>query len=286
MRGDSRKKLKMAIFKSLPYMFGNLKWEDLANAEERRKVILLFPIGSTEAHGPHAPLSTDATISMEVCLMAAEKLARRNQRAFVLPPLSYAVTECASQFPGTISISPEVDTGLISDICLSLVGGGFKKICVFNSHFEPAHVQCIYEAIDRVKGTSGVVVSFTDITRRKYSSRLVDVFQMGESHADRYETSLLMAIDPSLINEERRKTLPRLPVNLVEKLFEQGLSKFKEFGMPEAYCGDPASATAGEGQMILERLSDFVVEDAATLFGEKEARIQRGLYGRQRPREG
>ena len=276
----------MAILKSLPYMFANLKWEDLADAEERQKLMLLLPLGSTEAHGPHAPLSTDATISLEVCLMSAEKLARRNHRAFVLPPLSYAVTECASQFPGTISISPEVDTRLISDICLSLVGGGFKKICIFNSHFEPIHVQCIYEAIDRVKEMSGVGVAFTDITRRKYSSRLVDVFQMGESHADRYETSLLMAIDPSLINEEKRKTLRPLAINLVEKLFNEGLSKFREFGMSEAYCGDPASATAEEGRMILERLSDFVLEDAESLVSGKGTQIQRGLYGRQRHKDG
>ena len=250
--------------------------------EERQKAVLLLPIGSTEAHGPHAPLSTDSTISLEVCLMSADKLAKRNYRAFVLPPLSYAVTECASQFPGTISISPEVDRRLISDICLSLVGGGFKKICIFNSHFEPEHIQCIYDAVDKVKEISGVRVAFTDITRKKYSSRLVDVFQMGESHADRYETSLIMAIDPSLINEQRRRALPRLAINLVEKIFEEGLSRFKEFGMPEAYCGDPASASAGEGRMILERLSDFVVEDAESLVSEKEAQIERGLYGRQR----
>ena len=272
----------MALFKTLPYMFGNLNWKDLADMEERQKVVLFLPVGSTEAHGPHAPLSTDATISMEVCLMAAEKLSRRNQRAFVLPPLAYAVTECASQFPGTISISPEVDSRLVSDICLSLVGGGFRKIGIFNSHFEPIHVQCIYEAVDRVKERSGVGVAFTDITRKKYSSRLVDVFQMGESHADRYETSLLMAIDPSLINEERRKALPPLPVNLVEKLFKQGLSKFKEFGMPAAYCGDPASASAEEGRMILERLSDFVLEDVESLVSGKGTPIQRGLYGRRR----
>jgi creatinine amidohydrolase len=276
----------MAILKSFPHMFGSLTWEDLADAEKRQEVVLLLPLGSTEAHGPHAPLSTDATISTEVCLMSAEKLTRRDYRAFVLPPLAYAVTECASQFPGTISISPEVDTRLISDIILSLVGGGLKKICIFNSHFEPVHVQCIYEAIERVKELSGVGVAFTDVTRKKYSSRLVDMFQMGESHADRYETSLLMAIDPSLVNEERRRALPRLAVNLVEKIFKEGLSKFKEFGMPKAYCGDPASATAEEGQMILERLSDFVIEDAESLFLERGAQIQRGLYGRQRHNNG
>jgi hypothetical protein len=80
--------------------------------------------------------------------------------------------------------------------------------------------------------------------------------------------------------------LPRLPVNLVEKLFEQGLSKFKEFGMPAAYCGDPASASVEEGQMILGRLSDFVLEDVEGLISGKGAQIQRGLYGRQRHKDG
>jgi hypothetical protein len=56
--------------------------------------------------------------------------------------------------------------------------------------------------------------------------------------------------------------------------------------MPKAYCGDPASATAEEGQMILERLSDFVIEDAESLFLERGAQIQRGLYGRQRHNKG
>lgn len=272
----------MAILKSVPYLFGNLTWKKLAEIQERDQVILLLPIGSTESHGPHAPLSTDVTISLEVCLRSAEKLAKMNYRAFVLPPLSYAVTECANEFPGTISISPEADARLISDICLSLIRGGLKRICVFNSHFEPVHVRCIYEAIENVRGLSGVSVAFTDITRKRYSSRLVDVFQMGQSHADRYETSLIMAIDPSLIDEERRRALPYLPINLVEKIFNEGLSRFKEFGMPDAYCGDPASATAEEGEMILGRLSDFVIEDVVSLVSGKSRKTERGLYGRQK----
>jgi creatinine amidohydrolase len=276
----------MSILKSVPYMFGNLTWKDLAEIEERDRIILLLPVGSTESHGPHAPLSTDVAISLEVCLRSAEKLAKMHYRAFVLPPLPYAVTECANEFPGTISISPEVDTRLISDICLSLIRGGLKNICIFNSHFEPAHVRCIYEAIDRVKDLSGVTLAFTDITKKKYSSKLVDVFQMGQSHADRYETSLIMAIDPSLVNEERRRALPYLPINLVEKIFNEGLSRFKEFGMPDAYCGDPASASAEEGEMILGRLSDFVIEDALSPVSEKAHKIERGLYGRQKPKEG
>jgi creatinine amidohydrolase/Fe(II)-dependent formamide hydrolase-like protein len=156
----------MAFLKPVPYMFGNLTWKDLAEIKEKKKVILLLPVGSTESHGPHGPLSTDVTISLEVCLRSAERLTKMDCRAFVLPPLSYAVTECASEFPGTIPISPEADTRLISHICLSLIRGGLNNICIFNSHFEPAHVRCIYEVIEIVKEVSGLSVAFTDITRK------------------------------------------------------------------------------------------------------------------------
>lgn len=272
----------MAISKTLPYMFANLSWKDVEELKKDPRFVLLLPIGSTESHGPHAPLSTDVSISLEVCLKAAENLQRLNYRAYVLPPLSYAVTECARKFPGTISISPDVDRGLISDICLSLVRGGVDKIGLFNSHFEPAHVKCIYDAVQHVEEKTGAKILFTDITRKRYSSRLTDVFQMGQSHADKYETSIMMAIDPSLVHEERRKSLPYLAINLVEKIFNEGLDEFQAFGMQEAYCGNPAAASVEEGEKILKLLSDFVVEDIEQLMHDKHVNTHRGLYGRER----
>ena len=213
-------------------------------------------------------------------MRSAKKLQENKYDAFVLPPLSYTVAECARQFPGTISISSEVETGLISDICLSLISKGMEKICIFNSHFESAHLKCIYNAIERVEKQSGTKPVFTDITRKKYSSRLTEAFQKGETHADRYETSLIMAVDPSLINEERRQSLPYLPINLVEKIFKEHLDEFNAFGMPDAYCGDPAAASAQEGEKILELLSDFILEDVERIFSGSASEVKRGLYGR------
>ena len=57
------------------------------------------------------------------------------------------------------------------------------------------------------------------------NSQLPSAFQRGETHADRYETSAILAIDPSLVNEERRKALPCLPISLVDKLFKEKLNE-------------------------------------------------------------
>jgi creatinine amidohydrolase len=154
------------------------------------------------------------------------------------------------------------------------------KIAIFNSHFDPGHLKCVYDALELVKEKSGVKIWFTDITRKKYSTRLTEAFKKGETHADRYETSLIMAIDPSLIDEETRKSLPYLPVNLVDKIFKERLDGFKAFGMSESYCGDPASASPVEGEEILKKLTGFFIEDIEMLFSGDVEDAQPGLYGR------
>jgi creatinine amidohydrolase len=264
------------------YMFANLNWKDLAELRKRDKFVLLLPIGSTESHGPHAPCATDVLISLEVCRVAARKLQGRQFEAWVLPAVSYVVTEAARHFPGTISISPDVDSRMVSDICASLIKQDMPRICIFNSHFEPTHIRCIYDAIERVEQESEVKVLFTDVTRKKYSARLPEAYRKAETHADRYETSLILAIDPSLVNEERRRSLPYLPMNLAEKHFTECLDNFLDFGMDKAYCGDPAAASQEEGDALLDQLSDFVVEDIEKFFSGAGQVQERGLYGRKK----
>jgi len=270
----------MAILKTLPYMFANLNWKDLAQLKGKEKFILLFPMGSTEAHGPHGPLSTDITISTEVCLRSAERLHKMNYEAYILPPLTYTVTGFAREFPGSINISNETEIRLIAEICLSLINQGMDRIFIFNSHFDPAHLKCVYDVIERVKEASGVKISFTDVTKKRYSSRLTEAFQKGETHADRYETSLVMAVDPGLVNEERRKSLPYMPVNLVEKIFKEQIDEFKAMGLTDCYCGDPAAASIEEGGKIFETLTNFVIEDVENFFSGTSEGAERGLYSR------
>ena len=60
---------------------------------DARRTVLLLPVGATEPHGPHAPLSTDSIISAKVCdLAASEFIGDSDVRALVLPALPYGVT--------------------------------------------------------------------------------------------------------------------------------------------------------------------------------------------------
>ncbi|MBW1667527.1 MAG: creatininase family protein [Deltaproteobacteria bacterium] len=270
----------MAILKTLPYMYSNLNMKDLAQLKEKKNLVLVLPIGAMESHGPHCPLGTDTFNSTEIALRTAEKLRKKGYEAFVLPPLAYTPAQCARNFPGTINISIETQTALITEICIQLIRQGITNICLCNNHGDPANIKAIYNACESIFEKVGVRLIYPDKTRKKYAVRLPDSYQKAECHGDSYEVSMVMAIDHSLINEERRKALPPVHVNLVEKMFTEKLDDFKLMGMPDSYNGDPAAATAEEGEQTLDTIADIMVESVEERFQGKDQELRRGLFAR------
>jgi len=237
--------------------FQNQTWKEAGEAIARGVVVIL-PIGSTEAHGPHLPLSTDVIISQEMSLRAAEKLVARGVEALVLPAISYSVTDFSAEFPGTISIRKETAAALIHDICLSLYKQGARLIAIANSHLEPEHIASINKAIEAVKQETGRTVAFPDKRRRRWAERLSEEFRRGDCHAGSYETSLVIASRPELVREDLRKQLERVQISIAEKIRE-GATNFTEAGGTEAYFGDPRAASREEGEAMYEALSDMIV---------------------------
>ena len=93
-----------------------------------------------------------------------------------------------------------------------------------------------------------------------------------------------MAIDKSLVNEERRRNLKELPISLVTKIFKDNINEFKEMGMDQCYCGDPASASIEEGQQTLEILAGIIVDSVEEMFQGNVPDIDRGLFGQKIPK--
>jgi creatinine amidohydrolase len=237
--------------------FQNQTWKEIGDAM-RRDVVVILPIGSTEAHGPHLPLGTDVIISEEMSRRAADKLKENGIETLVLPPIAYSVTDFSNDFPGTISIRKETAAALIRDICVSLYSQGARLVAIANSHLEPEHLAAINEAIEKVKAETGRSVVFPDKRKRRWAEKLTEEFRRGDCHAGSYETSLVMSVRPELVREEIRQSLERVPISIAEKIRE-GARTFKEAGGSDAYFGDPQAASPEEGEASYEALSDMIV---------------------------
>lgn len=217
--------------------------------------VLLLPLGAVEPHGPHAPLGTDPLISRGMCERAADRLAGDpDVRVLVLPELPYGVTRFAAGFAGGIHIGEETLHALVVDVGVALIGQDLPRIVLVNNHFEPAHLSTLRRAAETLNGRGGRV-ALLDLVRRRHAQRLTAEFQSGECHAGRYETSLVLADRPELVDQAVMRELPHVPISLTA-----AGDGFLEMGMTEAYCGDPAAATAAEGTEVFSILTDLLVE--------------------------
>jgi creatinine amidohydrolase len=225
--------------------FADLAYPEL---EPLREAVVLLPLGATEPHGPHAPLSTDTLISTGVCERAAARL-EGELPVLVLPPLAYGVTRYAAAFPGAVSVGEETLRGLITDIRNSLAAQGFSRLVLVNNHLEPEHVRTLRE----------IGLPMLDLTRRASAERLTEEFRSGSCHAGRYETSLVLADRPELVDRERMSKLEAKMVDMPAAIAD-GRTDFLALGMDRAYCGAPAEATGAEGEQTFETLSGMLVE--------------------------
>jgi len=252
--------------------------EELLGAEHAP--VLFLPVGATEPHGPHAPLATDAIISQAMCERAAERLAADEQlRGLVLPAIPFGVTRYAQAFPGIVHVDETTLSALIGDVCRSLFSQGFDNLVVANSHFEPDHVATLHNALDQVEREDERTVGFLDLTRRERAQRLTEAFRRGESHADRYETSIVLAARPELVDIDTMKELPYLPINMA-KAIAAGKNEFEEIGLTRAYAGAPSEASAEEGNATLDLLAEMLIECARAIVDGTGGRDQPGLFGR------
>jgi creatinine amidohydrolase len=216
---------------------------DLAYPDVPAEAVHLLPIGATEPHGPHGPLSTDTVISVGICERAAERL-EGEIPVLVLPALPYGVTRYGSAFPGAVSISEGTLRSLVAEIAESV-----GPLVLVNSHFEP-------EQVETLRSTG---LPLLDLTRRRNAERLTDEFRSGSCHAGRYETSLVLADRPELVHTDRMQALEERHVDMPAAI-RAGQTDFVAMGMDEAYCGAPAESSAEEGRETFETLTDMLVE--------------------------
>jgi creatinine amidohydrolase len=251
------------------HRLAEMTWTEVAGLDLARSVAIL-PIGAVEAHGPHLPLDTDGIIAAAMAAAGAEALAAAGIEVLVLPPISYTAAGFAAGFPGTVSVSPDTVTALVSDVAGALAAHGVGCLAIANAHFDPVHLRALYAAVERIRSQTELAVAFPDVTRRPWAVRLSEEFQSGACHAGRYEGSIVLARAPGSVRDDVRRALAANPVSLSDAI-RDGRETFEEAGGPQAYFGDPAAASAAEGESTITTLAEILRESVLSALAPRPA---------------
>lgn len=241
-------------------MLGSFTWEGFEEAVSGDPSPVVFLVlGAIEAHGPHLPLETDTVIGEHLAKVSAKRLEdETGVQGVFAPSFEWTASVCAEEFAGTVSVDPTVEEAALRAILEGLVASGCRRVCLLTLHFDPVHLSAVRGALQGLGETVRDRVVFVDFTKRAFAKRVGGEFERGDCHGGAFETSLMLHAAPGSVGEGFA-SLEENWVGLVEGI-QEGKRSFRALGMPQAYCGAPAQASAKEGKALFDVLSEIVVE--------------------------
>ena len=169
---------------------------------------VIVPVGSTEQHGPHAPLLTDVLIPVEIARRIAPRVG-----AAVAPTVNYGLSYPHVGFTGVVHVRIPTFMALIEDLCASLAAVGFRKIVFLNGHYDNTYAiayACANAAERLPAGVRAFPVNYWDGLGPAEATEFFD--PSNGLHANRGETSAVLAINPALVDMElANDELPPFP---------------------------------------------------------------------------
>lgn len=205
----------------------DLTWPE---AGQRSQQVLVVPVGSTEQHGPHLPLSTDTDVARAIAVAVA---AGRSD-VIVAPALPYGASGEHAGFAGTLSIGQAALEHVVVELVRSATAT-FGRVLLLSGH--GGNTAPLARAV-RLLRTEGRDV-------RTWSPQW-----RGDAHAGRTETSIQLALDPGRVRTERAE--PGAVGNLaglLPELRRAGVLAVSANGV----LGDPAGASPAHGRELLEQ---------------------------------
>ncbi|GAA0517246.1 creatinine amidohydrolase [Halorubrum aquaticum] len=242
-------------------------WTDVRDADVD---VALLPVGSTEQHGPHAPLGTDTLNAVAVAEAAAAAYDAEPRagvadgvprgEALVGPPIPVGVAEEHRAFDGTMWVSPDAFRAYVREAAASFPAHGVDRVVLVNGH--GGNVEALAEVARRFSrdpAHDGYGVAFT-----WFEAVGEHAGDMG--HAGPLETALLRAANPDLVREDR-----------VDDARDGGTDRWGEWvsGVNLAHdsheftdngvVGDPTAGDAERGRELLDLAGDALAELARTV---------------------
>jgi creatinine amidohydrolase len=242
----------------MPVEFAKLTAREV-QALARDKTVFFFAAGPLEDHGPHLPMSLDLMQASQLCFSAAERLEREmpEWKGAIMPGAPLGIESNTQKL--ALTVRPHVLRDWLVDTCFALEKAGFRHFVCFSGHLGPKQLTAIEDAgriiskrgMFRPRKLRPTLVSASSAFVGMKDLKLSVLFPNPPEHGGQEDTSSALFMrqiaDPGLISNLEMKTSP-------SSVLERGVQRLT--GKVEGYWGDPAHASAQDGQQhVLDQLN-------------------------------
>jgi creatinine amidohydrolase len=255
--------------------FPRRRWAEMTTkefADLDPRTIAILPTAAIEQHGPHLPVMVDARINQGIVDRILD-LAPADLPIAVLPMLPVGKSVEHLSYPGTLTTTATTLQALWTDVGLSVARAGVQKLLILNSHGgQPQVMEIVARELRVLAGMFVVGLSWWGVGMPK-GLFPADEWTHG-LHANSTETSIMMHLEPGLVNEAERANFVPASIEM-QKRFpmlkpEGGGVTFgwvSEDLHPSGATGNAADADAERGRILVDHAANGILKLLTDLHG-------------------
>jgi len=183
----------------MSFLFRDQSWLSI-QAYLQKRTLLILPIGTTEEHGPHLPVDTDARIAEAYGSRLAAAV-EPEIPVLLMDTIRYGYSmKIMRQWPGTIIVRSRVFMDMIFDICRSVLDMGFEKLVILDCHgHHGGPLNTVSRELCDATDKPVAIISPAVLSRDEFNAVRKSPAG-GGLHGCEWETSILLYVSPEVVD--------------------------------------------------------------------------------------
>jgi creatinine amidohydrolase len=232
--------------------------------------VAVLPVGAVEQHGPHLPLSVDASLVEGVVAAALPQLPADLPVLF-LPPQNIGLSVEHSNYAGTLTLEPATLIALWTQLGACVARAGVRKLLLLNGHGGQVSVMDIVARELRIKhGLLVYSASWFGLVDDAANQQFCAHEHRFGIHGGEVETSMMLHLAPETVHMERAQNFASTSEVRAGKYHFIGNGRSAKLGWaiedynPAGAVGNSTAATAERGAKVVQSAAAGLV----ALLGE------------------
>ena len=232
--------------------------------------VAVLPVAAVEQHGPHLPLSVDASLIEGVIDAALAQLPAELPVLF-LPPQNIGFSVEHTNYAGTLSLQPATLIALWTELGACVARAGIRKLLLLNGHGGQVSVMDIVARELRIRhGLLVYSASWFGLVDDAANQQFCAHEHRFGIHGGEVETSMMLHLAPETVHMERAQNFASSSELRAGKYHFIGNGRSAKLGWaiedynPVGAVGNSAAATAERGAAMVRSSAQGLVR----LLGE------------------